>query len=156
MSQTFKLPQFVIITLITSIWVNASEVFRYFLFVKPALEQRFLGFEGIAPMDWGVFAIWGFWDTLLTAMTVFMFWLFSQKYGNTMHSIFASGTLSWLFFFMLFWIGMVNMGLADWSLAILALGLSWLELTLASFIASILYRRANTSRSQEGIRPSLS
>ncbi|MEM9165104.1 MAG: hypothetical protein AAGC54_18805 [Cyanobacteria bacterium P01_F01_bin.4] len=90
-------------------------------------------------MNWGVFAIWGLWDMLLTGLTVFMFWLFAQHYGNNLRSALIAGTVSWLFFFVLFWVGMVNMGLAEWSLLVLALSLSWVELVVASFIASRLY-----------------
>jgi hypothetical protein len=139
MPTNFNIRQFVLITLITSLWINASEVFRYFVFVMPSLRQSLAAIDGVAPMNWGVFAIWGGWDTLLTGLVVFMTGLFAQQYGNTLWSALISGTISWLFFFVLFWVGMVNMGLAEWSLAVLALSLSWIELTVASVIASRLY-----------------
>ncbi|MEM8808076.1 MAG: hypothetical protein AAGF01_18810 [Cyanobacteria bacterium P01_G01_bin.38] len=139
MPTTFNTRQFILVTLITSLWVNASEVFRYFVFVMPTLRQSLSAIEGVAPMDWGVFAIWGVWDMLLTGLIVFMFWLFAQRYGNNLRSVIIAGTISWLFFFMLFWLGMVNMGLAEWSLLALALSLSWVELVVASLIASRLY-----------------
>ncbi|MEM9487357.1 MAG: hypothetical protein AAGA83_27130 [Cyanobacteria bacterium P01_F01_bin.116] len=135
----FNFKQFILITLIASLWINASEVLRYFAFVMPSLRQSLAAIEGVAPMNWGVFAIWGGWDTLLTGLVVFMVGLFAQLYGNTLRSALIAGKISWLFFFVLFWVGMVNMGLAEWSLAGLALLWSWFELVVASGIAVKLY-----------------
>lgn len=139
MSTKFNIKQFILVTLITSLWVNASEVLRYFVLVMPSLRQSLAAIDEVAPMNWRVFAIWGGWDTLLTCLIVFMFWLFAQRYDNNLRSAIVSGTVSWLFFFVLFWVGMVNMGLADWSLLELALMLSWIELVVASVIAGKLY-----------------
>ena len=69
----FNLKQFVVITLIVSIWVNISEVFRYFVFVMPSMRTYFAGRVGIAEMDLSIFAIWGLWDTVLTAVLVYGF-----------------------------------------------------------------------------------
>ncbi|MBX2863646.1 MAG: hypothetical protein KTR27_08825 [Leptolyngbyaceae cyanobacterium MAG.088] len=140
MATSFNVKQFILITLITSLWINVSEVFRYFVFVMPSLRQSLATLANVAPMNWGVFAIWGGWDTLLTGLVVFMVWLFSQQYGNNLRSALMAGTISWLFFFVLFWVGMVNMGLAEWSLLGIALPLSWVELVIASGIAAKLYK----------------
>jgi hypothetical protein len=155
MPSVFNIRQFVIVTLITSLWIHVSEVFRYFVFVMPTLRRTLSNVEGVAPMNWGVFAIWGFWDTLLTGLVVLMFWLFAQRYGNTTRSVIVSGTISWLFFFVLFWIGMVNMGLAEWSLLALALALSWLELVVASFIASKVYEQTKVAERQNKVARSI-
>jgi hypothetical protein len=139
MMARFNLKQFILITLIASLWINASEVLRYFAFVMPSLRQSLAAIEGVAPMNWGVFAIWGGWDTLLTVLLVFMVWLFGQQYGYSLWSALIAGTVSWSFFFVLFWVGMVNMGLADCSLAGIALPWSWVELVVPSVIAMKLF-----------------
>ena len=146
--QKFYLKQFVIICLITSIWVHISEVFRYFVFVIPKTKAFFEGKEGVAEMDWGIFAIWGVWDTLLTVMTVLMFWLYAQVFGNNLRSVMVSGTLSWAFFFVLFWVGTANMGLSSWRILLITLPLSWLETVAASYISSRLYFHSVAGRNQ--------
>ena len=47
----FKLKQFVIITLLASIWINISEVFRYFVLVMPRVKSFFDNKNGVAEMD---------------------------------------------------------------------------------------------------------
>lgn len=142
MQSEFNLKQFVIITLLVSIWVNVSEIFRYFIIVMPEVRAFLSAVPDVAPMNLAVFSIWGLWDTLLTALIVFMFWLVSQRFGNNLRSVIIAGTTSWVFFFVLFWVGMVNMHLSEWSLALTALPLAWFETVVASLIASRLYARA--------------
>lgn len=148
MQTKLTIRKFIVVALITSLWIHVSEVFRYFVIVMPYLRQSLSGITNVAPMSWGVFAIWGSWDILLTCMVVFIFWLYSKQFGNTLRSVIVSGTLSWLFFFVLFWIGMVNMGLAKWPILAFTLPLSWLEMIIASFIASKLYSANDNSRFQ--------
>jgi hypothetical protein len=93
-------------------------------------------------MNLPVFAVWGAWDMALTAAVVFMFWLVAQVFGNSLRSVFLSSTVSWVFFFLLFWVGLCNMGLAQPLLALKALPLAWFEVFIASFIASRLYQVA--------------
>jgi len=99
----FKLKPFVLATLITSIWINISEVFRYFVLVMPRIKSFFNHKTGIADMDLGIFTIWGLWDMLLTAILVFMFWLYAQWAGFTLRSALVSGTIVWLSVFVIFW-----------------------------------------------------
>lgn len=94
-------------------------------------------------MDWIVFSIWSFWDTLLTAWVVFTFWLVASAFGNTLRSVLLSGTAFWAFFFVLFWVGMFNMGLTELRLARIALVLAWVEMIVACFIASKLHARTS-------------
>ena len=136
----FSWKKFIIVTLITSIWVNISEVFRYFIIVMPEMRTSLSTINDVAPMNLVVFSIWGLWDTLLTALIVFNFWLHSQTFGNTLRSVVISGTLSWALLFILFWVAMVNMGLAKWSILAITLPLSWVEMIIASYIASRLYK----------------
>ena len=120
----FKLKQFVIITLITSIWVNISEVFRYFVLVMPRVKSFFDNKTGVAEMDWEIFAIWGFWDTLLTAVLVFIFWLYAKSFGFTAKSALVSGTIVWSAVFVIFWVATANMGLSDWNILLITLPLT--------------------------------
>jgi len=149
MQSIFNTRRFAIVVLLVSIWVNASEVFRYFVIVMPATRDFLSVVPGVAPMSLPVFAIWGAWDMLLTACTVFMFWLVAQVFGNNYRSVVVAGTLSWVFFFVLFWVAMCNMALAHPMLALKALPLAWVELVVASYIASVLYRDAKAGTKLE-------
>jgi hypothetical protein len=137
----FNIKHFVLTTLIVSIWVNISEVFRYFVIVKPMMQEYLAMLPGAIPMNWTVFAIWGIWDTILTSLVVFIYWLVAQRFGNNLMSTIISATTSWALFFLLFWLGMVNMGLSPISVALIALPLSLLEMIVASWILSKLYAR---------------
>jgi uncharacterized protein (DUF486 family) len=95
----------------------------------------------IAPMDLGIFSIWGIWDSILTGLTVFMYYLYSEKFGRSNSSILFSGTLSWGFFFVLYWIAMPNQSLASWSFVLIPLTWAWVELVVASYIANVLFKK---------------
>jgi hypothetical protein len=90
-------------------------------------------------MNLGIFAIWGLWDTLLSALYVYLFWLCAQVFGNNIRSVLTSGFMSWCFFFVLFWVGMANMSLSSWAYLLVVLPLTLLETLVAAFIASRLY-----------------
>jgi len=90
-----------------------------------------------------IIAVWTFFDTLLVALYVFLFWLCAQVFGNNSKSIVISGFMSWCFFFVLFWVGSANMHLANWSTLLVVLPLALLETIVASYIASKLYLRKN-------------
>ncbi len=134
----FDLKRFAIITLITSIWVQISETFRYLVMVVPKMQSN--GSE-IPETTLPVLMIWIIWGTLLTALTVFLFWMYAKIFGNNLRAICISSTISWAFFFVLFWVGVSNMGLSDWNLLWLTLPLSWLELFVATLIASRLFAK---------------
>jgi hypothetical protein len=36
----------------------------------PGTREHLSMVPGVAPMDWGVFAVWGVWDTILTGYVV--------------------------------------------------------------------------------------
>lgn len=138
MSKSFNLKQFIIIVLITSLWINASEVFRYFVFVMPMMKEFWIG-EEVAEMNATIFSIWGIWDTLLSAVLVFIVWLFCERFGNGIRSILTSATLVWLSIFVIFWVAASNMGLSDWGILLVALPLSWIEMVVGAWISSSLY-----------------
>lgn len=137
----FKLKQFLVVTLITSVWVNISEVFRYFVLVMPRLKAIFDSKTGVAEMDWIIFTIWGFWDTLLTAVLVFIFWLYSKSYGFNIKSAVISGSIVWGAVFVIFWVATANMGLSDWNMLLITLPLSWFEMVVGAWIALKLYNK---------------
>lgn len=126
---------FVLVTLVVSLWVNASEVFRYFVIVKPAMSVSLAMVPNVVPMSLPIFLVWGIWDTLLTAMIVLMYWLVAERFGEGWRSVAAAGGLSWIFFFVLFWLGLFNMNLATPDLAARALPLALVETLIASWIA---------------------
>jgi len=138
-NQNFNWKQFIIITLIVSIWINISEVFRYFVFVMPRMKSHFYNVSGIAEMDVQIFSIWGIWDTLLSAVLVFIFWLFAKSFGNNLNSIIRSGVLVWTSIFVIFWVATANMGLSKWSILLITLPLSLFEMIVGAWIASKLY-----------------
>ena len=60
--KTVTSKQFFIVALITTIWVNASEIVRYFVLVRPKIKDFWGQIDGIAEMDLFIFSIWGFWE----------------------------------------------------------------------------------------------
>ena len=141
MSNGFNLKQYVFVTLVVSIWVHMSEVFRYFIIVIPRVKSYWNNLEYVADMNWRIFSIWGLWDTILTAMIVFLFWLYSRVFGNNIRSVIFSGILLFVFFFVLYWVGAANMGYSSWSILSVTLPLCLFEMIVASFIASKLYKK---------------
>jgi hypothetical protein len=137
----FPLRAFLITCLVVSLWVNASEVFRYFVFIMPMMRETLAGVPDVAPMSFPIFMVWGVWDTILVLMTVVFYWLYAERFGASRASAVIAGTLAWAFFFLLFWIAMLNMNLAVPGMAAVALPLAWIELVIACLIAREGFRR---------------
>jgi hypothetical protein len=133
--------QFLKTILLVSIWINISEVFRYFVIVMPVLRKHLSVISNVLPMDWVVFSIWGIWDTILTTGVVFITWLCLNVYDKSIRIILIAGTTSWAMFFLLFWIGMVNMNLSKINLLAWTLPLSWIETTIAAWITIKLIKK---------------
>jgi len=125
---------FLKMVLLVSIWVNVSEVFRYFLVVMPELRKQLAVIPNVAPMDWWVFSIWGLWDTILTAAMVFITWLCYLNFGKNYKTLWVAGITCWVMFFLLFWIGLVNMNLAQPKILFITLPLCLLETTVTAWI----------------------
>lgn len=122
--------------LINAIWINASEVFRYFVFVMPMMRDAFPQVENVAPMSWPIFAVWGVWDTvLLFAVTGFV-WLFLERFGNGLRQAITAGSLIWAAVFVILWLGMLNMNMTTVAVLAVALPLSWLEMVVAAMIVN--------------------
>ncbi|MDW3193985.1 MAG: hypothetical protein R8G66_16545 [Cytophagales bacterium] len=138
--EKFNLRQFILIALVTSIWINASEIFRYFVFVMPMTKDYWQAAnQAVAEMNVVVFSIWGLWDILLTGVLVFVVWLYGQVFGSSMKSILTSATLVWAAVFVIFWVASANMGLSNWEILLVALPLSWIEMVIGGWIATRLY-----------------
>lgn len=138
--EKFKLKPFILIVLITSVWINASEILRYFLFVMPMTKDYWrASHHAVAEMNVMIFSIWGLWDTLLTGVLVFVVWLYSQVFGTSFKSILTSATLVWAAIFVIFWVASANMGLSDWQMLWIALPLSWIEMIVGGWISTRLY-----------------
>lgn len=140
-NKKFNLKQFVIITLITSIWIHIAEIARAILVAFPRMEAFFGDRIAIGPMEISNALIWGGWDMLLTAVLVFVFWLCAQAFGNNTKSIIISGTVTCLATLGVFWIATVNTGLGEWSTAFLLVSIAWVEMIIGAWIASKLYLR---------------
>ncbi len=132
--------KFLKLVLITSIWVNISEVFRYFIIVVPSLKKHLALLTDFAPVNLTVISVWGIWDTILTAGIVFVTWLCFKVYGKSTKTILISGTTTWALFFLLYWVGMANMNLTKVYLLAFTLPLCWIETTIGAWITIKLLR----------------
>ncbi len=139
--KNFNFKQFVIVTLITSIWINIAEVARAMLVAFPLMEDFFAGRIPIGPMEISNALIWGGWDMLLTTVLVFIFWLCSVAFGNNFKSVFIAGTTTAIATIGIFWIASVNTGLGEWSTAAILFPIAWVEMIIGAWIASKLYSR---------------
>lgn len=140
-NKNFNLKQFVIITLITSIWINIGEILRAVLVAFPKMMAFFGDKIVIGQMELSNMLIWGLWDTILTLILVFITWLVINTFGNKIKSAIISGTVTSLATIGIFWIANVNTGLGDWSTAAVIFPLAWLEMIIGALIASKLYAR---------------
>lgn len=120
--------------LIAGIWINVSEVLRYFAFVMPMLRDAFPQIGGVAPMDLGVFAIWGIWDTILVLAVTGAIWIYLDRFGAGIRNAVLAATFVWAAIFVILWLGVWNMGLTTPSIIAVALPLAWLELAIAGLI----------------------
>lgn len=132
---TFPWRAYVIIVFVVSMWIHASENFRYLLFVRPMLQDSLSMVPDVAPMNLLVFISWGVWDTMLAAMTVLYYWLYSRVFGVSLRSAIIAGTLSWLSSFVFFWHAFANLNLVTFADLVVEPPLSWIELVVASIIA---------------------
>lgn len=125
-----------------TLWINLSEIFRYFVFVMPMTRATLFMVPDVAPMNLPVFLIWGAWDTLLTVMAIWIYHLHEVRFGATRQAVLLAGTTCWATLFLLFWIAMLNMNLARLGTALVALPLAWIEMIVAAFIAQRSARRS--------------
>lgn len=124
------------------IWINLSEVFRYFVFVMPMMRDAFPMVPDIAPMNIPVFLIWGIWDTVLVASVTGIAWLAVERFGGSHRVLLAVATGIWAAIFVILWLGLFNMNLAVPSVLAVALPLAWLEIYVAVRIVNWAMKRA--------------
>lgn len=129
-----RLSPFVIALLVNFIWINASEVFRYFAFVMPMMREAFPGLPDVAPMNLPVFLIWGVWDTIVVIAATVLPWMALKVFGASPLRAAVYGTGVWLTIFVTLWLGLYNMNLAGLAVFAVALPLAWLEMVVASLV----------------------
>ena len=120
--------------LANAIWINASEIFRYFVFVMPMMREAFPQIDDVAPMNFGVFMIWGAWDTLLLFAATGVTWLMLVQFGSGIRNAVLAGTAVWAGIFGILWLGLFNMNLATGAVLAVALPLAWLEMVVAALL----------------------
>lgn len=116
------------------VWINVSEVFRYFAFIMPMMRDALPMLPNAAPMNLPVFLIWGLWDTILVIAATTIPWLALSKFGAGVRETVLAGTGVWLSIFGLLWIGIYNMNLTSPAVVLTALPLAWIEMIVAAFI----------------------
>ena len=127
---------------VNGLWINASEIWRYFEIVMPALREAV---PGSAPMSLGVFAAWGIWDTLVLFAATGFFWLWLTQFGTTIKQTIIAATLFWLAVFVVLWLGVFNLGLVPFQVFASALPLAWLEMLIAALIVRWFMQRQRSS-----------
>lgn len=125
----------------TFVWINASEVFRYFVFVMPMTRAAMAQVTDPAPMNVAVFLVWGFWDTLLVACVSLIAWLYFERFGGGIANIAKAATLLWATIFGVFWMATWNMNMTKPAIALTALPLAWIEMVVATAILEHGWRR---------------
>ena len=129
-----QVPPLAIAFLANLLWINASEVFRYFIFIMPMMREAFPGLSDVAPMNIPVFLIWGVWDTIMVITATLLPWMAMQLFGATPMRFVVYGTGVWLGVFVILWLGLYNMNLATPGILAVALPLAWLEMVVAALI----------------------
>ena len=140
----FPARAFIKALVVNTIWINASEVFRYFAFVMPMMRNAFSNVEDIAPMDLGVFAVWGLWDTILIFGTTGFVWLYLERFGYGKRNAIWAGILFWMAVFVILWLGLFNMNLATPRILAIALPLALAEMLVAAAIVDWCMRPTTT------------
>jgi hypothetical protein len=125
---------FLLALIANTIWINLSEVFRYFAFIMPMMRSTLSLVPDVAPMNVPVFLIWGVWDTVLVVAATGFSSLLLERFGNSVRVVFATGSAIWATVFVLFWVGLWNMNLAKPIVLAVALPLAWIEMVIAVFI----------------------
>ncbi len=115
-------------------WINASEIWRYLVIVKPMLHGIFPGRTDIAPFDVPTFALWSIWDTWLIVTATGFYWLYMNWAGRGIKQALTAATLFTITTFGLIWLGIYNMGLLPARFIWSALPLAWIEQALAAAI----------------------
>ena len=129
-----RMSPFVMALVVNFLWINASEVFRYFAFVMPMMRDAYPMLPEIAPMNLPVFLIWGVWDTILVITATLIPWMAMKVFGASALRAVVYGTGVWMAVFVILWLGLYYMNLATPRVLAVALPLAWMEMVVASLI----------------------
>lgn len=141
-------PPFLLALGLNFLWINVSEVFRYFAFVMPMMREALPSLPHVAPMNLPVFMVWGLWDTILILVATFVPWMAMQVFGASFRRAVIYGTGVWLSVFVILWLGLFNMNLATPQILAIALPLAWLEMVVAAVIVWWCAQRNATAQSR--------
>lgn len=128
--------------LLNFVWINLSEVFRYFTFVRPMMQEALPTLPDVAPMSVPIFLIWGVWDTILVISATLIAVLALERLGGSPSTIFKVATGIWASIFVILWLGLYNMNLATPGILLVALPLAWLEMFVAVHLVAYAMRRS--------------
>jgi len=128
--------------LLNFVWINLSEVFRYFVFVKPMMQEALPALPDVAPMSVPIFLIWGVWDTILVISVTLIAVLALDRLGSAPGTIFKVATGIWVSIFVILWLGLYNMNLAPPEVLLVALPLAWFEMFAAVHLVAYAMRRS--------------
>ncbi|MEO9516819.1 MAG: hypothetical protein ABJH45_07860 [Paracoccaceae bacterium] len=126
------------------LWINISEVFRYFVFIMPMMRDTFPDIPGVAPMNITVFLIWGVWDTILVLAATLIPWICFDRFGSSLRHAMLVGTGVWATVFVILWLGLWNMNLTTLAIVGVALPLALIEMLGAALIVMWAKKRADT------------
>ncbi|MEP6018775.1 MAG: hypothetical protein ABJ251_09875 [Paracoccaceae bacterium] len=129
-----RLAPFTMALIVNFIWINASEVFRYFAFVMPMMREAFPMVPNVAPMNLPVFMIWGVWDTILVLTATLLPWMAMKVFGASALRAVLCGTGVWMAIFVILWLGLYNMNMATVGVLAIALPMAWVEMVVAALI----------------------
>ena len=127
--------------LLNFLWINTSEVFRYFAFVMPLMRSALPQIHDVAPMNLPVFMVWGLWDTVLVFAATGLSWVLLERFGPSIRNALYAGSAIWTTVFVILWLGLWNMNLAPTQVILTALPLAWLEMIIAALIVRWAMRR---------------
>lgn len=131
---TRRTAPFTMALIVNFIWVNASEVFRYFCFVMPMMRDAFPMVPDVAPMNFPVFMIWGVWDTILALTATLLPWMAMKVFGASVSRAVLYGTGVWTAVFVILWLGLYNLNMATLGVLAIALPMAWFEVVAAALI----------------------
>jgi hypothetical protein len=115
-------------------WINASEIWRFLVVIRPMLQSAYPGRSDIGPFTLPVFASWSVWDTVLILAATGFYWLYMNWSGRSVRHALVAATYFTVTIFGLIWLGVVNMGFVPASFIWAALPLAWVEQAVAALI----------------------
>jgi hypothetical protein len=126
------LKRFAIATIVSGIWINASEFLRNEVFLKQVWLDGFREIGLSFPSEPVNAAVWVTWSFIFAFALV---WL-TPRMG-----VLKSALAAWTLGFVLLWLAMWNMGILPRGLLAWAVPWSLAEVTVAAYIAGLLHGR---------------